>query len=134
MAALISSVMNTKDRVPIYVNACDEMGIDVLPPDVNSSQCDFAVVEGKIRFGLNAVKGIGDTVARAIIRAREEGGPFTSIWDFTERVDPQCVNKRALEALVKCGALDSTGASRLAMLEVLDHALGAGQRYQADRL
>ncbi len=110
MAALISSVMNTKDRVPIYVNACDEMGIEVLPPDVNESQLDFAVVEGKIRFGLSAVKNVGEPAARAIIRGREEGGAFASIWDFTERVDPQASNKRALESLVKCGALDSTGA------------------------
>jgi len=74
MAALISSVMNTKDRVPFYVAACAEMGIEVLPPDVNYSACDFAVVEGKIRFGLNAVKNVGDPAARAIIAAREEGG------------------------------------------------------------
>src|SRR5436853_7274577 len=112
MAALISSVMSTKDRVPIYVNACHELGIEVLPPDVNESQIDFAVVEGKIRFGLNAVKGVGEIAARTIIRAREEGGPFESIWDFTERVDPSVVNKRALESLVKCGAFDYPGASR----------------------
>ncbi len=134
MAALISSVMNTKDKVPFYVNACDELGIEVLPPDVNESQCDFAVVEGKIRFGLNAVKNVGDPAARAIIRAREEGGRFTSMWDFTERVDPQCANKRALESLVKCGALDSTGASRQGMLAVLEQALAWGQKQQADRL
>jgi DNA polymerase-3 subunit alpha len=134
MAALISSVMNTKDKVPYYVNACDEIGIEVLPPDVNSSACDFAVVEGKIRFGLNAVKNVGDAAARAIVRAREEGGPFTSIWDFTERADPQVVNKRALESLVKCGALDSTGAARKGMLGVLEQALGWGQKQQADRL
>ena len=134
MAALISSVMNTKDRVPFYVNACDEMGIEVLPPDVNASACDFAVVEGKIRFGLNAVKNVGDSAARAIIRAREEGGPFISIWDFTERVDPQVVNKRSLESLVKCGALDSTGAPRQGMLAALEQALAWGQRQQADRL
>ena len=126
MAALISSVMNTKDRVPFYVNACHEMGIEVLPPDVNSSQSDFAVVEGKIRFGLNAVKNVGDSAARAIIAAREEGGPFASIWDFIERVDPQVVNKRALESLVKCGALDSTGASRKGMLDVLEHGALVG--------
>jgi len=135
MAALISSVMNTKDRVPFYVNACREMGIEVLPPDVNESQCDFAVVEGKIRFGLNAVKNVGDSAARAIIAAREEGGPFTSIWDFTERVDPQVANKRALESLVKCGALDRLdGSPRKGMIELLDAALGWGQRQQADRL
>src|ERR671934_63195 len=67
MAALISSVMNTKDRVPFYVNACRELGIEVLPPDVNSSRQDFAVVEGKIRFGLNAVKNVGDSAARKIV-------------------------------------------------------------------
>ncbi len=134
MAALISSVMNTKDKVPFYVNACDELGIEVLPPDVNSSATDFAVVEGKIRFGLNAVKNVGEPAARAILRAREEGGPFTSIWDFTERVDPQCANKRALESLVKCGALDSTGATRQGMLAVLEQALGWGQKQQADRM
>ena len=110
MAALISSVMNTKDRVPFYVNACHELGIEVLPPDVNESQIDFAVVGGKIRFGLNAVKGVGELACRTIIRAREEGGPFESIWDFTERVDPSVVNKRALESLVKCGALPGLAA------------------------
>jgi DNA polymerase-3 subunit alpha len=134
MAALISSVMNTKDRVPLYVNACTEMGIDVEPPDVNSSQTDFAVVEGKIRFGLNAVKNVGEAAAAAIVAARESGGSFASLFDFTERVDPAVVNKRALEALIKCGALDSTGSSRWGMLEVIDHALAWGGREQADRL
>ena len=134
MAALISSVMNTKDRVPLYVNACDEMGIEVLPPDVNESATDFAVVEGKIRFGLNAVKNVGDNAARTIISRANEGGPFSSIWEFTERVDPQVVNKRALESLVKCGALDSTGASRMGMLGVLEQALAYGQTLAADRL
>jgi DNA polymerase-3 subunit alpha len=131
MAALISSVMNTKDRVPFYVNACHELGIEVLPPDVNESQVDFAVVEGKIRFGLNAVKGVGESAARALIHAREEGGPFTSIWDFTERVDPSVSNKRVLEALVKCGALPG---ARKGMLAVLEQAVAWGQKQQADRL
>jgi DNA polymerase III subunit alpha len=131
MAALISSVMNTKDRVPFYVNACHELGIEVLPPDVNESQIDFSVVGGKIRFGLNAVKGVGELACRTIIAAREEGGPFESIWDFTERVDPSVVNKRALESLVKCGALPG---SRMGMLQVLEQALSYGQKQQADRL
>ena len=135
MAALISSVMNTKDRVPFYVNACHEMGIEVEPPDVNASACDFAVVEGKIRFGLNAVKNVGDAAARAIVAARQEGGPFTSLWNFSERVDPQVANKRALESLVKAGALDSLDdAPRKGMLELLDTALAWGGRQQADRL
>src|SRR5206468_12350159 len=134
MAALISSVMNTKDRVPFYVSACHELGIEVEPPDVNESECDFAVVEGKIRFGLNAVKNVGDSAARAIVAARADGGPFASLWDFTERVDPQVVNKRALESLVKCGALDSTGSPRQGMLACLEQALAWGQKQQSDKL
>jgi DNA polymerase-3 subunit alpha len=130
MAALISSVMNTKDRVPFYVNACHELGIEVLPPDVNSSQVDFAVVDGKIRFGLNAVKGVGEQACRTIIRAREEGGPFESIWDFTERVDASVANKRVVEALVKCGAIPGP---RKGMLDVLEQALAWGQKQQDDR-
>jgi DNA polymerase III subunit alpha len=126
--------MQTKDRVPGYVNACNEIGIEVLPPDVNSSQVDFAVVEGKIRFGLNAVKNVGGPAAEAILRARTDGGPFASIWDFTERADPQRVNKRALESLVKCGALDSVGSTRLGMLAVLDQALAYGSKQAQDRL
>ena len=134
MAALISSVMNTKDRVPFYVSACEEMGIEVLPPDVNVSASDFAVVEGKIRFGLNAVKNVGENAVEAIIAARATAGPFVSLWDFCERVDPQVVNKRALESLVKSGALDSTRGSRRGMLHVLEQALALGNRYHADRL
>jgi DNA polymerase-3 subunit alpha len=128
--------MNTKDRVPFYVNACHEMGIEVLPPDVNSSNTDFAILGGKIRFGLNAVKNVGEATAEAIVRARKEDGPFASIWELTERVDPQALNRRALESLVKCGALDSTGATRLGMLDdpILEGALGHGQRHAADRL
>ena len=84
---------------------------------------DFAVVEGKIRFGLNAVKGVGEGAARALIAARDEGGPFESIWDFAERVDPTVSNKRVLEALVKCGALPG---SRKGALEVLEQAVALG--------
>jgi DNA polymerase III subunit alpha len=125
-------VMNTKDRVPLYVNACAEMGIEVEPPDVNVSQTDFAVVEGKIRFGLNAVKNVGEGAAAAIVAAREHGGPFKSLWDVTERVPTTVANKRALESLIMCGALDSTGASRKGMLDALDAALGSGAKRQED--
>ena len=128
MAALISSVMNTKDRVPFYVNACDEIGIEVLPPDVNSSQIDFAVVEGKIRFGLNAVKGVGDSAARAIIRPATRAGRSSRSGTSPSASTRRLVNKRVLEALVKCGALDSTGGSRQGMLAVLEQALAFGQQ------
>jgi DNA polymerase-3 subunit alpha len=139
MAALISSVMSTKDKVPFFVARCEEMGIEILPPDVNLSDHEFTVVEGNIRFGLDAVKGVGYQAVEAIKAAREDsqqagagGHRFTSIWDFCERVDNRTVNKKAIEALIKCGALGSTGATRKGMLEVLEQAQGAGQKIQQD--
>jgi DNA polymerase-3 subunit alpha len=131
MAAVISSVMNTKDKVPFFVNRCAEMGIDVLPPDVNSSGHSFVVSEKAIRFGLDAVKNVGHSAVEAILQAREDK-PIESIWDFCERVDSRAVNKRAIECLIKCGALDSTGASRKGMLEALPAAQSAGQKAQED--
>jgi DNA polymerase-3 subunit alpha len=132
MAALISSVMSTKDKVPFFVARCEEMGIEILAPDVNRSDHEFTVVDGNIRFGLDAVKGVGYQAVEAIKRAREDGGEFTSIWDFCERVDNRAVNKKAIEALIKCGALRSTGASRKGMLAVLEQAQAAGQKAQQD--
>ncbi len=132
MAAVISSVMSTKDKVPFFVNRCEAMGIDVMPPDVNSSDHGFIASGNSIRFGLDAVKNVGHAAVEAIIGARESGGEFESIWDFCERVDSRAVNKRAIECLVKCGALDSTGAARRGTLEVLAQAQSAGQKHQED--
>jgi DNA polymerase-3 subunit alpha len=132
MAALISSVMDTKDKVPFFVNQTEAMGIEILPPDVNESDHEFMVVNGNIRFGLDAVKGVGYAAVEAIKRAREEEGPFTSLWDFCERVDCRTVNRKAIEALIKCGAFGSTGATRRGMLEVLEAAQAAGQKSQQD--
>ncbi|HEX3518660.1 MAG TPA: DNA polymerase III subunit alpha [Solirubrobacteraceae bacterium] len=132
MAALISSVMSTKDKVPFFVARCEEMGIEILPPDVNLSDHEFTVIDGDIRFGLDAVKGVGYQAVEAIKRARGEDGEFKSIWDFCERVDNRTVNKKAIEALIKCGALGSTGATRKGMLEVLEQAQAAGQKIQQD--
>jgi DNA polymerase-3 subunit alpha len=132
MAALISSVMSTKDKVPFFVARCEEMGIEILAPDVNLSDHEFTVVQGNIRFGLDAVKGVGYQAVEAIKRAREDGGEFTSLWDFCARVDSRAVNKKAIEALIKCGALGSTKASRRGMLAVLEQAQAAGQKAQQD--
>src|ERR1043165_6958591 len=132
MAALISSVMETKDKVPFFVNQAEAMGIEILPPDVNESDHEFMVVDGNIRFGLDAAKGVGYAAVEAIKRARESGGAFMSLWDFCERVDGRSVNKKAIEALVKCGAFGSTGATRRGMLEVLEAAQAAGQKAQQD--
>ena len=133
MAALMSSVMDTKDRVPFYVNAAMDMDLDVLPPDINTSRADFAVTgEREIRFGLTAVKGVGDAAVAAIVQERESGGPYESLWDFCRRVDQSHVNKRALESLVRGCALDSTGATRAAMLEALPEAMSQAARLRAD--
>jgi DNA polymerase-3 subunit alpha len=147
MAALISSVMSTKDKVPFFVARCEEMGIEILPPDVNLSDHEFTVGTaaqpgrgsdaGNIRFGLDAVKGVGYQAVEAIKHARDgspPARPFTSLWDFCERVDSRAVNKKAIEALIKCGALGSTGATRKGMLEVLESAQSAGQKAQQDAL
>jgi DNA polymerase-3 subunit alpha len=132
MAALISSVMSTKDKVPFFAAQAEQMGIEILPPDVNESDHDFVVSDGNIRFGLDAVKGVGFAAVEAIKAARDEGGSFDSLWDFCARVDARAVNKKAIEALIKCGAFGSTGATRKGMLEVLEQAQGAGQKAQQD--
>jgi DNA polymerase-3 subunit alpha len=134
MAAVISSVMSTKDKVPFFVSRCEEMGIEVLPPDVNASGHDFVVVQGQIRFGLDAVKNVGYAAVEKIIEAREKEGSFASIWDFCARVDVRTVNKKAIESLIKCGALDSSGATRRGMLAVFGQAQAAGQKAQEDAL
>lgn len=117
MAALLSSVMNTKDRVPQYVAEARAMKIEVLPPDVNESGHRFTAVDGKILFGMSAVKGVGDGCIDAIIAAREDGA-FTDIFDFCDRVPPKTVSKRVLESLIKCGAFDSMKVGRQALLSV----------------
>src|SRR3954462_7781243 len=134
MAALISSVMSTKDKVPFFVNQAESMGIEIVPPDVNHSGHDFVVSDGRIRFGLDAVKNVGSAAVDAMLEARAEAGPFTSIWDFCERVDCRAVNKKAIESLVRCGAFDTLHKSRRGMLEILPQAQGAGQKTQQDAL
>ncbi len=137
MAALISSVMDTKDKVPFFVAQAEQMGIAILPPDVNLSDHEFVVVEGNIRFGLDAVKGVGYQAVEAIKSARGDDGeprPFTSLFDFCERVDNRAVNKKAIEALIKCGAFGSTNDSRKGMLMVLEQAQASGQKAQQDAL
>ncbi len=132
MAALISSVMNTKDKVPFYVSVANEMGIEVLPPDVNESSMTFRVVEDRIRFGLSAVKNVGENAITNILEARDQDGAFSDLFDFCSRVDLTTVNSKAIESLIKAGALDSTGASRRGMLEVLPQAMSFAKKAQAD--
>lgn len=133
MAALLSSEKDNQDKVVRLISECRAAGLSVLPPDVNESGFKFAVAGGAIRFGLGAVKGLGAAAIEAIIEARSEG-PFTSLYDFCERVDTQKVNRRVIESLIKCGAFDlSGGADRAVMYVAVDEALEAGGRRQRDR-
>jgi DNA polymerase-3 subunit alpha len=132
MAALISTVMSTKDKVPYFVASAQRMGIKVLPPDVNESFHDFRVLpDSSIRFGLSAVKGVGHAAIDAIIEARAER-PFDGVYDFCSRVSKEHANKRVVEALVKAGAFDSSGDPRRGMFEAIPSAMSLGAKALAD--
>lgn len=133
MAALLNSFLSNSDQVVKLINQCREKSIRILPPDVNASDRDFAVVGDCIRFGLAAVKNVGEAAVEVVLKSRDEEGPFLSIHDFCRRVDTQRVNRRVLEQLVKCGAFDSIHSSRARVLAALDQALDASQIMQRDR-
>lgn len=133
MAALMSSEMGDTDKVIKNLAECREQGVEVLPPDVNEGGARFTVVGERIRFGLSAVKNVGEKAVEAIRETREHTGPFKSLFDFCRRVDLKVVNRRVVESLVKCGAFDSTGVYRARLMAALDDALKAGQSSQRDR-
>ena len=133
MAALLSSEMGDTDKVIKNLAECRERGIEVLPPDINESRADFTVVGDKIRFGLAAVKNVGEKAVEVILESREREGNFKSLFDFCRRGDLGSVNRRVVESLVKCGAFDSTGVSRVRMMAALDDAMKVGQSYQKGR-
>jgi DNA polymerase-3 subunit alpha len=120
MAALLTSIMGNSKKVAQYIECCRRMGIEVLPPDINESGAAFAVVEGRIRFGLAAVKNVGLNAVKAIIEARRREGKFKSLSDFCSRVDMSQVNKRALESLIKAGAMDSLKGHRAQYMAVYE--------------
>ncbi|HXF99297.1 MAG TPA: DNA polymerase III subunit alpha [Bacteroidota bacterium] len=130
MAATLSSEIGDTDRIVLLINDCRRMGIRVLPPDVNESGMDFQVVNGDIRFGLCAIKGVGEAAVQSIIRAREEGGRFENLFDFCRRVDLRLVNKKCLESLVQAGAFDSMGGHRALYFENIERAAAFGIAYQ----
>ncbi|MBI4579281.1 MAG: DNA polymerase III subunit alpha [Planctomycetes bacterium] len=135
MAALLTFEMDSTEKVSEYIEECRRMEIRIAPPDVNISENDFTVVgqgERLIRFGLGAIKGVGEKAVGAVVSARADG-PFKSIFDFCERVDMGAVNRVVVEALVKCGAFDSTGAMRKGLMAVLDDAIAHGASAAADR-
>ncbi len=134
MAALLTSEMHSIDGVVKFIAECRSHAIEVLPPDINSSSVEFIVHAGKIRFGLVAVKNVGEGAIESIIAARTEGGKFSSLYEFCERVDLRKVNKRVIESLIRCGAFDSTHAPRSRMMAALEDALDYGQLVQKKRL
>jgi DNA polymerase-3 subunit alpha len=133
MSALLTSESGNMDKIVKYINECREMQIRVLPPDVNQSDLNFTPAGEAIRFGLGAVKNVGHGAVEAVAMAREEGGPFTSIYDLCERVNLNAINRRVVESLIKAGALDSLGGNRAQLMEALDRAIETGLRSSRDR-
>jgi len=133
MAALMTCEMGNTDKVAHYIEECKRMDIDVLPPDVNESNEPFTVVDGRIRFGLGAVKNVGSKAIESIIAARASGDRFTSLFDFAARVDLRATNRAVIDSLIKCGAFDYLGARRSQLASVLDSALKMGVSIQRDR-
>jgi len=132
MASLLTSEMHSTDGVVKYIAECQSHDIPILPPDIIESDKEFTVAGSEIRFGLVAVKNVGEGAIEAIIETRKEG-KFASLFDFCERVDLKKVNKRVIESLIKCGAFDTTGAKRSQMTASLEDALDFGQRVQKER-
>jgi DNA polymerase-3 subunit alpha len=120
MAAVLSSYVGKIERLSQYIAVCKQSGIDVLPPDVNSSGREFTAMGESIRFGLAGIRGVGEGAAETIIQERGHGGPFTSVHDFVFRVSNMICNKRTVESLIKSGAFDSTGYTRRQMMRFLD--------------
>jgi len=123
MADLISSIMGSSGTVSLYIRECKRLGIDILPPDVNESRDKFTVENGKIRFGLAAVKNVGTNVIAEIIKAREEKGKFVTFTDFCTKADQSVLNKRQIESLIKCGAFDSLRVRRSQLMEIYEKTI-----------
>ncbi len=135
MAAVLSSYMGSNDKLIHYISSCNSSGIQVLPPDINSSNLEFTPTEDGIRFGLAGVRGVGEKVVEAIIDERRENGPYSSLHDFVNRLDSKCYNRKTLEALIKAGAFDSTGYTRKQLMYFVDETplLEGAAKRQKDR-
>lgn len=133
LAASMSSEMDNTDRIRVLMQECRRLGIPVDPPDINVSQAAFTAVRDRILFGLSAVKNVGESAVEAIVKARKDGGRFTTVFEFCGRVDGHAVNRRALEALVTGGALDGLAGHRRQVLEAIPDAIAHGSRMGEDR-
>ena len=133
LAATLTFESGDTDKVVQYMAEAARMGIKVIPPDINASEADFTVDGQQVRFGLAGVKGVGVKAVEAILAARKTAVRFHNLYDFCKNVELRAVNRAAIEALIKCGAFDSLGAHRAAMIAALDHAIDLGQAAAADR-
>jgi DNA polymerase III subunit alpha len=133
MAALLTSEKDNRDKIISHIGSCREMGINVLPPDINESMSDFSVVGERIRFGLAAVKNVGVGAIESIIAVRGSEGPFRSIVDFCDRVDSRKSNKRVVESLIKCGAFDSMGHKRRQLMICFEEIMDKAQKRQREK-
>lgn len=123
IAAMLNSVMGISEKVAFYIRFANELGIEVLPPDINESFAKFTVKDGKIRFGLAAIKNVGINVIESIVKSREEKGKFNNLSDFYSKIDVSLVNKRVIESLIKAGAFESFKVFRSQMLAVYEKLL-----------
>lgn len=133
MAAMLTSIMDTQ-KVPRYIELARRMELEILPPDINASMANFSVDHEAIRFGLAAVRNVGDAAIASIVEARQVDGRFKSLLDFCKRIDTSTINKRMLESLIKCGAFDSLGAKRSQLLAIMDAAMSEAQREKRDAM
>jgi DNA polymerase-3 subunit alpha len=134
MTALLTSEKDDLDKISLYINESIKMGIKILPPDINESYSDFTVVGDSIRFGLAAVKNVGEGAIDSIINVRKKDGKYKSIYDFTKKIDSRLVNRKVIESLIKCGAMDSFGLYRSQLSTMIDKALDVAGGAQKDRL
>jgi DNA polymerase-3 subunit alpha len=132
MAALMTAEMAKTDKIVMLIDECRKLDIEVLPPDVNASYVDFSVSEQRIRFGLAAVKNVGIGAVESIVEARDSGGPFQSLFDFTERVNTRAVNKKTMESLVLAGAMDSLDGNRAEQFSSIESAIAHGLQKQQE--
>ncbi|MBX9660574.1 MAG: DNA polymerase III subunit alpha [Nitrospiraceae bacterium] len=133
MAALMTTDMGNQDKIVGYFTECRDLGIKVLGPDINESGKNFTVIDRAIRFGMAAIKNVGEGAVESVLAIRAETGPFKSFFDFCRRVDLHKVNKRMLEGLIKTGAFDSTAAKRAQLMAVMDQAVEDGAAAQRER-
>jgi DNA polymerase-3 subunit alpha len=132
MAATLSSEIGNTDKIVLLIDDCRKLELRVLPPDVNESGKDFQVIGGDIRFGLCAIKNVGESAVESIIAARRADGPFRNLFDFCRRVDLRLVNKKCLESLVQAGAFDATEGHRALFLENIERSATYGQAFQSE--